>query len=62
MHVICIYEQIRNNPRNMQNIQYKIWCLNSVRYESWTFQTSIDVHTLSTNMQMHINPSSTYLV
>jgi hypothetical protein len=26
MHVICIYEQICNNPQNMQNTQYKIWC------------------------------------
>jgi hypothetical protein len=30
MHVICIYEQVCNNPRNMQNMQYKIWRLNSV--------------------------------
>jgi hypothetical protein len=26
MHVICIYEQICNNSRNMQIMQYKIWC------------------------------------
>jgi hypothetical protein len=23
MHVLCIFEQICNNPRNIQNIQYK---------------------------------------
>jgi hypothetical protein len=30
MHVIYIYEQVCNNPRNMQNMQHKIWCLNAV--------------------------------
>jgi hypothetical protein len=43
----------------MRNMQYKIWCLNSVCYESWTFQTSVDVRALSTNVRMHINPGST---
>jgi len=42
-------------------MQYKIWCLNTMRDEH-----DVDIlepsrrHTLSTNMQMHKIPSSTY--